>query len=532
MILLVPLVVAVPTIPIKTPVSGVLTLKNPLNVSLKVAVYMGYNVSSGSNLTPKELFRFKPSLYILKNWTPGSLVELPYTMNCSKPGNYTLNLNFKGLGMDGRIYRFHVSVPIRVLRNPIAVSSLTMYVQGTPLIGSVFNGQNVTVSFKLVNAVEVVVPTNVTLVVVKDSKALLRFNRSLAVFPGSKRLTFNFRVPWRWSVGSYKLIVLTVSKYGRTSIERDFQVSHGVSLVNVSLQSTSLFLGQNNTLYVTILFRRGLKVNVTVNGSVLKSLNLDVGSSLVRIPIAPKSTGRHFLKVSVLHDGVVLGSGEVSYTVLGLPRFLSVEGSASRSNVTLKVNLLNPNNVSVSVSLFVNVSGVGYHSPYVPLVLRPGPNSLSLTYGGVKPNSTVHYELKLLSSSLVLGYVYGMIRVPPAEHVNSTPVTSSTGSSATSTQGRAKRPVGGWRWAGGVTAAIMAVILFSTVLVSRRRRKGKEAYKSPWESARKPHVRRRWPSRRSPLGFFRKPSPPEVREGKELPKSGERKRTGEDRKKE
>lgn len=522
MLLTIPLVVAVPTFPANTQVSSVLTISNPLRVNLSVAVYMGYNVTSGPG---NASFKFKPSVYLIKNWTSGGSMSLPYTVECSKPGNYTLNLVFKGIGTNGRIYRFTVPVSFRIVRNPVKISRPILYVQGSPAMGNVFNGENVTVAVSITNLASVPVPTKVKMVIVNGSSILLTREKSLTLFSGSKTVRFSFVVPWSWGRGKYRVTLTAISEYGNVSSSRDFEVSPGVSLVNVSLQRSEVFVGQENTLYVTLLSRRALKVNLTVNGKTVKSEQLSVGSSLIEVPLNASEQGVQRLSVEVLHGSLVLGASNVSYISLARPFFSSVNSSATPSSVSLNVTIVNPNDVTVSVELLENVSGV-VTSPYTGLVLKPGRNVVHLKFTGVRPNSTVHFRLELLSSSLLLASKTGTISVPPLpKPSSSSEASSSTLSSVTSTT-RGNATVG-WRWAGAISALVI-ILVFVLIVLLRSRRK-EEGYVSPWERARKPHVKRKWPSKRSPLGKFRKPEPPEVREGREIPKSGEKKRTGEGR---
>jgi len=530
MMLAVPAVMAttVQVFPVSTQVSSVLTIRNPLAVNLSVAVYMGYNVTAGVNGSKFRL-TFKPDVYLFKNWTSGAAMALPYTINCSKPGNYTLSLLFKGIGTDGKIYRFTIPVRFRIVRIPVRLSAPVLYVQGSPVEGSVFNGENVTASVSVTNLASIPVPVRVWMTVLNGSSSvLLKEERSLTLLSGHRTVGFSFVVPWSWSRGRYRVMFRVISEYGNVSSSRDFTVSPGVSLVNVSLQKSEVFVGQRNTLYVALLSQRPLRVNLTVNGRVVKSLELEVGSSLVEVPVNATKPGLQRLGVEVLHDGLVLGSTSLSYLSLSPPFFAGVNASSTGREVSLNITIVNPNNTTVSVELLGNISGV-VTAPHMPLILKPGRTVVHLNFTGVKPNSTVHFKLELISSSLVLASKTGTVRVPPlqgssgsSEANASSSATSSTFSFSTSVTGQ--RTAVGWRWAGAI-AALAVVVAFAVGVTLRSRRRQKE-YVSPWERARKPHVRRKRPSRRSPLGMFRRPKPPEPREGKELPKLGEKKRTG------
>ncbi len=507
MLISLPFVSAVHVFPSGVQISGEFTLRNPLNVSLSAAVYMGYNVSQPG-------ISFRPELYIVKNWTPGKSIAFPYLLNCSKPGNYTLRLVFKGIGVHGTIYRFEIPVSIRVVRNPIQVSSPAFYVQGSPSQGMAFNGQRVTASITVTNIADLPLPVKVNMTVERNGSVLIKEEKSITYLSGSDRVSFTFTVPWFWKSGIYRVFFIASSPYGRASVSYPLHVSPGVSLVNVSLQNSEVFLGESNVLYVTVISQRIIRVNLTLNGRVKKTLNLGIGSSLTEIRVNATRTGIQRIKVELLHGSIVIGAANVSYSVLAPPKFSGINASAVPGSVSLNVTIVNPNPVKVSAELLVGSSSI-------PLLLNPGTNRVSVNLSAPQ-NSTLSLKLRLISSSVLLDSVTETIHVPALGRT-STSGTSSSSSSASS----APQPVrisAGWMWSGAITAGLIVAV--SLLFFYIRSRGKEETYVSPWEAARKPRERRKKPKRPSPLGSFRRPRKPEVKGGKELPKSREKKRTG------
>ena len=507
---------------------------NEAPFNFTAVVYIEYTVSG----LPKDLINFTPIYTVFKNWKSGESQELPFNVSVSSnvaPGFYSLILHFRGMAEDGSLHDLILKVPLRVSDNPIVLKSARLYILQRPNAPSPdpFNGETLVLRATVENIGNTptgfVHWTNVTFL--PTGELVYTATGHSVISPGTVKIERRIPVEWNWRSGDYNVTFTVSSIRGKEYFWRVIHVSTGIDYINVSLSRDSVLLGDDLKAYVTVLSERELEanLNVTVWGddslvlSKVIPLSLHPGAQVVGVDLPTKKTGELMFMMELYHDNVSLANTTGTYRVLGYPFIAGLGRELNGSTLRLKVNITNPNDISMKVRLLYNLTsnGVLLYSDSKSLLLRPGTTVESFDFQ-LAWNSTVEYSFMLLGDGKTFDTKTGIVKVPPR------PVsTESTSSMNTSSQ------TGGGGKGSSVTyvivvlAVIVVVILAAGIFLGSREEEG---YVSPWERARKPRVRPR-PKRKSPLGRFKRPKLPKFIENRELPRRLRRKPVSKVRKK-
>jgi len=509
--------------------NGNITVINPLPRNFSPLVYLGYTVEGNISLN------FTAGYSLFKSLNSGESQSFPFTLKVSPeatPGNYTLLLRFRGMTPDGMIETLYLRLPVKVTLNPLVIRSFDVHVAGRPDSVNPFNGETLVVGLVLDNIGAHPAGALVNLSVTGQGREVFSTSTSSVVEPGKRVLHFKVPVGWSWAPGEYELNVAVSSMTSGHSLHREFEVSHGIELVNSSISSQTVLAGKSLRAYLTVVSERKLPVNVSYvvfsNGSVILErrflVEVSPGTENLQLNLPTNVSGELRANASISYGGVVLGSSSLSYRVLAHPSLSKVSTRLNGSNLTLLLVVDNPNPVQLDASLYYNVSvnGTLAYADSVDIKLRPGTTKKELHFF-VSPSTNVTYDLALMDEDGTdFGSWEGSLRVPPIQKQSSSSTPQNTSSSSSS--GGVKG--GGMLWLVGSVVVIILVVAIAFAMGSRE----EEGYVSPWERARKPRTKPK-PKRRSPLGRFKRPKLPKFIENRELPRRFRHKRVSKTRKK-
>jgi hypothetical protein len=491
--------------------SGSFSLSNPSVFYYKRVVLREAWVESENGTLVRG---FNVTLFpkVVNGWAPKQEVEFWYNISAPKnvsPGEYVLKILFLGVLQDNSINRFTLSVPLKVLGSPIVVGGITVHPEREVLIGS-----NLVVYLPLRNIGSENVSLNTTLSIMKDGKPYYIERREVAIPPGNSSVVFEVPITPKFEEGDYNVTV-DVGYRGETKkLTSSVHVSLGVEFFSVSLEKDRFYPNEEGAVYVTVVskregssrlyvytYRNGTSVDVRTIG-----VTLSPGTQVVKVPLVTNSSGSYVVKLKLVVNGVVAGSSELSYLVVGPPRISNVTIVREGMNVTFLLGIVNEGSSGQGV--------LRYQFTLGGKSLLSGSKVINVPSG----RGTVSFNLSVPESGLLTyrfvlefkGFTSkseGQVVIPSVVATStssSKPIQSSTAPpSPTPSPTTSPEERGGNR---GPLLVLLGLIL--AVIIAWYYEESKKS---------KRRVRPK-PKRRSPLGRFRRPKRPSFKEKESLPK--------------
>ncbi len=493
--------------------SGYIKVQNPSTFDYKLVSFRSYRVTDSSG-NPVDFFNFSLRERNYGGWNSGDYKLLWYNVSCgapAKPGIYTLHIRFLGTTLNGELQIVNLKVRVYVVESAVEFYYAKAYVKDRPYSPYAFNGEIIVVIANLRNLGHRTVDVDESVLVTKGGKVYFSKSDKRILKPGENVLGMDVPVGVYWPEGSYRL-KYTIS-YGNEShdYEREFQVRLGVKVVGVSVKSTEVKKGDKNVAYMTIASERTGKVEIYVKsilgGKLVDSYRrtqvISPGSTVLQLPLPTNVTGRVSTGIRVGFLNRTVGSFFLNYTVVAPPGFLNITYEKVGGNkVKFLVEIFNPNGAVVNGSFMYRISSSGnvLYKDSSALSLGPGNNTFTLVFE-VPFDKRIDYEFVLSAMGTAErkeGFLYLPKPTPTTTSTSSSTVTSPSNTTTTQEGGSS----GIWKF-----AALVIVVLLVLIGV----------YLLTMEEPKKKRERPK-PKRRSPLGRFKRPKPPEFRENKELPK--------------
>ena len=490
--------------------SGTIVLRNEARLAYSVVSYQRFWVE---NELGEEAggFNLTVSPRVFSSWRGGEEKTISYNITCSKdvtPGNYTLHIRFLGTS-GGQVVIIHVRIPLKVLPSPLIFKSAETYVRGRGPFSYAFVGEELVVYSHIINIGHRNVTVNAGVFLKRAGEEYYSKREVISIPPGDSIVKFTVPVGLNYPEGSYTL-EYSVSGGGRNYVfTKNFTVLVGVKLVGVSLQRDSVKLNQPDGLYVTLLSERRadvlLKLEVTRGNETVsrveRELAISPGVKVAELPL-PTNVGGYLTAIVRLFLGDRLVSvRSVSYYVVAPPKITDVNEKFLDGKLSFRIKIFNPGDaIQATLSYRISKGGKTLYEDSIAHEIPPGNSSVNLIFEVTPGNISYSFSLKVGEH---ISSVNGSVYIQPPASITSTTSSvqrfTTTSPSVNSTAGPSS---GSPPW--------IFVLIFVLLGVAAG---GWYYYESGGSRRKRPR-----PKRRSPLGRFKKPKPPNFRERDSLPK--------------
>ena len=508
---------------------GTLTIVNNEDKEFQVVSYRRYYTVDENN---KEIHGIRLEIYkstgepispgvIYTYWKPGEARTLRYKIHVNesvKPGKYTLFIILWGFSESGEISIITVPVSLEVTDIPLIFKETLVRIKerGVPTF-HVLNGEILEIHSTIYNLKNSPVSVKGSVYLERDEKQYLKKDMRVNLTPGENSVQINVPIPYELPSGQYKLVYTIMYPRGTYLFSKDFYISFGVDLVDVSLEKIQIMEDESNTAYLTILSERIIPVNLSIEvyGSnnkhiynQTKEIMLNEGSNVVRVDLPPLPPGSKKIIGKIAFRNIVLDQESSNYDVLAYPKIkkvsyqkLSLVPTKGQVKFLVEISNRNPHEMKGTLSYsFFGVNGTILKSSK-DLILMPGKNEIEFTVE--LPLGEIGYEISLESYGKEQD-VRGTLKLE-LPRPTTTSSTQSFSSLTSSSPSRVPPEETSTKYYAVAIALFILLLLLLFGYYSK--------HKKPRRKRKRPK-----PRRKSPLGKFRKPKKPETREYKELPK--------------
>jgi uncharacterized membrane protein YgcG len=501
--------------------SKAIQLTNAGGITYKVVSYQRFWVEDSEGNTVGG-FNLTMSPTVFSDWSAKTTRTAVLNVTCASNvsgGDYTLHLRFLAFTSSGSMYILTAEIPLHVIASPLEFGVAEAYVKERPSSGYALNGETIVVFSHVKNVGHRNVTATGEVRLVSGDRVYFSTNRTLLLVPGDNLVKFEIPIGYSIPEGSYRVEYRILGPGGEEySYSKSFQVRFGVALVGISLQSDSVDLNGVNKAYLTLLSERVAELNLTVEAYregtlvAMKTEQVKVvgGTDVVEVGLPTNVSGEILAVMKLTFDGWLVGSGNVTYTVIAPPVLKNVSYEwTPEGKVTFTLTVFNPSEGETAGILTYRIStddGVLYKDS-VQQSIPPGLSEVKLKFE-VPVGRKVYYEFSLDSAGKTSILKGEFLINPPVSSTTTTTSTTSPTSTTSSVRTSNTTSSGG----GGAGGRWIMLLLIVVVLAA-----GVFYYVSLQESGKKKRSRPK-PKRHSPLGRFRRPKKPEFKENKELPK--------------
>ncbi|WP_058947243.1 hypothetical protein [Thermococcus sp. 2319x1] len=508
---------------------GTLTIVNNGDREFQVVSYSRYYTVDENN---REVSGIKLEIYkstgeivspgvLYTYWKPGETRTLRYKVYVNesvKSGKYNLFVVLWGFSNSGEISIITVPISLEVTDSPLIFKETTVQIKerGAPVL-HVLNGETLEIRSTVYNLKNSPVFVKGSVYLEKDGNQYLKKDMEVSLTPGENLVQVNIPISYEFPSGHYKLTYTLTYPKGTYLFSKDFHISFGVDLVEISLEKTQTMEDEPNTVYFTILSERSILVNLSIEVygannehiyNQTKEITLNKGSNIAKIPLPPLSPGNKKIIGRVSFGRIELDQGSSSYDILAYPKidkvsYKMISPAPDKGQVKFLVEISNKNPDEIRGIL--SYSFFGTNGTIVKgskdLVLLPWDNEIEFTVE--VPLGEIGYEISLESmgkEQKVNGKL--KLELPSSTTTSSTQSSSSLTSSSTSSI-PPKETSTKYYVIAIALPILLFLLLFGYYSKSRKPRRKRERSK---------------PKRKSPLGKFKKPKKPEIKEYRELPK--------------
>lgn len=508
---------------------GTLTIVNSVDKEFQVVSYRRYYAVDENN---REVSGIKLEIYkstgelvspgvLYTYWKAGETRTLRYKIYVNesvKPGKYTLFIVLWGFSGSGEISIITVPISLEVTDIPLIFKETVVQIKGRgALTFHVLNGETLEIHSTVYNLKNSPVFVKGSVYLERDGNQYLKKDIAVNLTPGENLVQANISIPYEFPPGHYKLIYTLTYPKGTYLFSKDFYISFGVDLVEISLEKTQIMEDESNTVYFTILSERVIPVNLSIEVygannehiyNQTKEITLNKGSNIAKILLPPLPPGNKKIIGKVSFGGIELDQASSSYDILAYPKIekvsyqkLSLAPDKGQVKFLVEISNKNPHEIKGILSYsFFGTNGTILKGSR-DLVLLPGDNEVEFTVE--VPLGQIGYEISLESrgkEQKVNGKL--KLELPSPTTTSSTQSSSSLTSSSTSSIPPKETSTKYY-----VIAIALLILLFLLLF----------GYYSKSKKPRRKRERPK-PKRKSPLGKFRKPKKPETKEYRELPK--------------
>jgi hypothetical protein len=507
---------------------GILTIMNNGDKEFQVVSYRRYYVVDENNreVSGISLELYKPTGELISPgviytyWKPNETRTLRYKIYVNESvevGRYTLFIVFWGFLGSGETDIITVPISLEITDIPLVVKETTVQIKERGISTfHVFNGETLEVHSTIYNLKNSPVYVSGSLYLEQNGKHYLKKDIAVTLTPGENLVQVGISIPYELPSGEYKLVYVLTYPKGTYLFSKNFYVYFGVDLVDISLERTQIMEDESNTAYFTILSERIIPVNLTLEVyganneriyNQTEEIILTKGSNIAKIQIPPLPPGSRKIIGKISFGHIELDQGSSSYEVLAYPRIenvsyqkLSLAPNKGQVKFLVKISNRNPREIKGTLSYsFFGINGTILKSSK-DITLSPGNNEVEFITE--LPLGEIGYEISLGSNGKEQK-VQGTLKLelPSSTTTSSTQSSSSSTPLSTSPASPEGTPLKYY------VVVIVLLVLFFLLLFGY--------YSKPKSSRKRERPR---PRRRSPLGKFKKPKKPEIREYNELPK--------------
>lgn len=505
--------------------SGAITLINQDEITYRITGYQRFWVEDKSGKTVNG-FNLTVFPKTISDWGPGTGVVLNYNLSCPeniKGGNYTLYLRFLAVvSGDSSYHIIQVAVPLRVIGHPLKFGVAGAYVVENPNSPYVLNGQTITVFSNVKNLGHKPVVVNASAELSQGGKNYFEDTKTVIIEPGNVLIHFQIPISYNLPEGTYRVKYTVRYPGGAFTYSKDLPVKFGVSVLAASVERSEVVPGVKNEAYLTVVSVRRIVMNLSVRAEVhnitverREKVVVTPGTSVLRVSLPSERPG-NVTAILILNYGErTVGKAEVEYKVLSPPKLGNVSYTLQGDMAKFNVVLSNPEGHPVDGRLTYNLSsgGESLYLDTITLEILPGEKTLNMKFQLPK-GKNVNYSFTLSAWGRIWDRKSGVMRVPLPTPPTTTPTSTSTVSTTaepstsittviqTSTTPQEGNSV---LWKVVALTGLLLVVSAATW------------YCLNGDTKRKKRTRSK-PKRHSPLGRFKRPRKPEVKEPNGLPK--------------
>lgn len=508
---------------------GTLTIVNNGDKEFQVVSYRRYYAVDENN---REVSGIKLEIYkstgepvspgvLYTYWKPGEIRTLRYRIHVDEsvnPGKYTLFIILWGFSGSGEISIITVPVSLEVTDIPLIFKETIIQIKERGAsIFHVLNGETLEIHSTVYNLKSSPIFVKGSVYLEKDGNRYLKKDIAANLTPGENLVQVNISIPYEFPSGHYKLVYTLVYPKGTYLFSKDFYISFGVDLVDISLEKTQIMEDEPNTAYFTILSERSIPINLSIEVygannkrmyNQTKEITLNKGNNIVKVHLPPLPPGSKKIIGKISFGSMELDQGSSSYDILAYPKiekisYQELSLAPKKGQVRFLVEISNKNTHEIKGLLsysFFSTNGTILKGSK-DLILIPGDNEVDFIVE--LPLGEIDYEISLKSNGKEQK-VNGKLKLELPSPTTTSPTQSSSSLKSSSTSPIPPKETSTKYYVIAMALLILLLLLlFSYYSKSKKPRRKRERSK---------------PKRKSPLGKFRKPKKPEIKEYKELPK--------------
>ncbi|USH00204.1 hypothetical protein K1720_01630 [Thermococcus argininiproducens] len=510
---------------------GTLTLINNADKDFQIVTFRRYYVldSKNNEISGITLEIYKPDGEPLSTgvlytyWKSGEERTLRYKIYVNesvKPGTYTLFMVLWGFLSSGDLRVIQIPVTLEITDVPLMFKEAFVEVKERSVkTNRILTGETIVIYSTVHNLKNSPVSINGTAYLEKNGKRYLKTDIAMNLTPGDNSLQVEIPIPYDLQAGEYRLIYKLEYSKGTYLFSKVFYITFGVDLTAISLEKTEVMEDEKNTLYLTLFSERDIVVNYTievygVNNELLhnstKAIKIEKGSTIIQDEIPSLSPGSKKIMSKISFGKITLDQGSISYNVLAYPQienilYKEISLNENKATVQFSITLSNANSKEVVTKLSYRFfrPNETIHKGSRDLSLSPGENYVNITLE-LPIGEKIYYEFSLIQNNKEQKISGDLEIKPPAPPTStfsqsSTPLTSTTNTTIPTPAPQQRNIL--------TYIAILLIIIFLVLLI---------LYLKPAPS--KKRRERPKPKRRSPIGKFKRPKEPEIKEYRELPK--------------
>ncbi|ASJ17453.1 hypothetical protein A3L04_10415 [Thermococcus chitonophagus] len=437
---------------------------------------------------------------IIRFWSPDEKKPIRYSLYVDKnvePGDYTLYLFMWGFTETGQLYLISAYVPVEVKSRPLVFYEAMSFIKEKPNSKVALTGDTIVVYSHVRNLASV--PINVTAkaqLLSQTGKVVVSRVATQKIEPGDNVIRFEIKIPDPLPPGVYELKYEISYERGVYEYSKQYWVEIGISLVNMSIESTNVLQGEENFAYLVVSSDRYSTVEVQLrvyapDFSFSNSTTYDVapGSNILKLRLPTEKPGRHDITVSVLYKGLKVGESSGSYLVVGFPTL-----NASANGKVLTVVITNPNTISLSGTLEYRIiwSDGSVVKGVETLMLPPGEFNFQVNLSK-RGNFRYFIILDVLGREVEVKGIGSILQPTTSSSVSSTSSEKTTTSETLVTYANTTTSTSMAAVASSSKKSIIVVLVIVVVI-------GAVAGYSWFNDPKRKRRKRKKPKRKSPLG--------------------------------